>query len=140
MSSDITATGPISIFNTKNGVLKDKLIKENGHIPISIWQSTPVEREEPTDSNILGGCKEAVNQNPHKRGVQTILNREVSDLGVTHSLRNYDGTDCNPGNEITEEPCQVVAGNPCSDGEQRYDVVPCVSGKLLAEVLKSLLV
>jgi hypothetical protein len=45
-----------------------------------------------SNSNVLGCCKEPVNENTHEGGVKTEFNRQCSKLGVSHALRHDDST------------------------------------------------
>jgi hypothetical protein len=39
-----------------------------------------------SDGDILGGSKEPIDEDTHKRRVQAILNGELGELGVSHGL------------------------------------------------------
>jgi hypothetical protein len=45
-----------------------------------------------SDGDILGGGKEPVDHDSHKRRVQAILNGERSKLGICHGLRHNDSS------------------------------------------------
>jgi hypothetical protein len=46
-----------------------------------------------TNRDVLGCCKEPVDQNTHERRIQSILNREISQFGIGHPLGDHDGAD-----------------------------------------------
>lgn len=76
-----------------------------------------------TDRNILGSSEESVDKDTDERRVETVLGIEVGQFGVRHRLRDENEADGDTGNEITDEPLQVVVWEPLNEGEKRLDVV-----------------
>jgi hypothetical protein len=72
----------------------------------------------------------AVNQGANKRRVQAVFSRKCSDDGVGHGLRHCDDADGNTSNEVTGQPCQVVAPNPMDDGEQTIQVLANLNSEI----------
>lgn len=57
-----------------------------------------------TNGDVLGRGEEPVDQDTHEGRVETILNGQVGELGVSHSLRNDDSTDSDTSNKIANQP------------------------------------
>ena len=72
-----------------------------------------------SDSDVLRGGKEPVDQHSHKRRVEAVLRFDLSKTSIRHTLRHDDCTNSDTGDQVSNKPLEVVSVNP---SEKRKEV------------------
>jgi hypothetical protein len=80
-----------------------------------------------------GHCTDAVNEHADEGRVEAVFGRKRGDDGIGHGLRDRNDADGNTRDEVTGQPCEVVAGDPREDREEAREVVGDLYGMYKGE-------